>query len=137
MEFKEQSVPTGILLKIRKLQALAERGVGGEATNAKILLSALCEKYGIDESKLDEEEKQWYEFEMRTLVQKLFQIAYYDKFKMYASETCDEYEAQRSKKKDSDLTMEDILAINMMAAACKNKSFYKQIGEANDDEDDE
>lgn len=59
MEFKEQSVPTGILLlKIRKLQALAERGVGGEATNAKILLSALCEKYGIDESKLDEEERQ-------------------------------------------------------------------------------
>ena len=200
MEFKEQSVPTGILLKIHKLQALAERGVGGEATNAKILLSALCEKYGIDESKLDEEEKQWYEFEMRTSVQKLFlqlyvsvygtterylkevelwkrgrkkivkckftraeyiefsqmwewhrknylaerkrmrelfQIAYYDKFKMYASETCDEYEAQRSKKKDNDLTMEDILAINMMAAACKNKSFYKQIGEANDDEDDD
>lgn len=200
MEFKEQSVPTGILLKIRKLQALAERGVGGEATNAKILLSALCEKYGIDESKLDEEEKQWYEFEMRTSVKKLFlqlyvsvygtterylkevelwkrgrkkivkckftraeyiefsqmwewhrknylaerkrmrelfQIAYYDKFKMYASETCDEYEAQRSKKKDNDLTMEDILAINMMAAACKNKSFYKQIGEANDDEDDD
>ena len=200
MEFKEQSVPTGILLKIRKLKALAERGVGGEATNAKILLSALCEKYGIDESKLDEEEKQWYEFEMRTSVQKLFlqlyvsvygtterylkevelwkrgrkkivkckftraeyiefsqmwewhrknylaerkrmrelfQIAYYDKFKMYASETCDEYEAQRSKKKDNDLTMEDILAINMMAAACKNKSFYKQIGEANDDEDDD
>ena len=200
MEFKEQSVPTGILLKIRKLQALAERGVDGEATNAKILLSALCEKYGIDESKLDEEEKQWYEFEIRTSVQKLFlqlyvsiygtterylkevelwkrgrkkivkckftraeyiefsqmwewhrknylaerkrmrelfQIAYYDKFKMYASETCDEYEAQRSKKKDNDLTMEDILAINMMAAACKNKSFYKQIGEANDDEDDD
>lgn len=200
MEFKEQSVPTGILLKIRKLQALAERGVGGEATNAKILLSALCEKYGIDESKLDEEEKQWYEFEMRTSVQKLFlqlyvsiygtterylqevelwkrgrkkivkckftraeyiefsqlwewhrknylaerkrmrelfKIAYFDKFKMYASETCDEYEAQRSKKKDDDFTFEDILAINMMAAACKNKSFYKQIGEANDDEDDD
>ncbi len=200
MEFKEQSVPTGILLKIRKLQALAERGVGGEATNAKILLSALCEKYGIDESKLDEEEKQWYEFEMRTSVQKLFlqlyvsiygtterylkevelwkrgrkkivkckftraeyiefsqmwewhrknylaerkrmrelfQIAYYDKFKMYASETCDEYEAQRSKKKDDDFTFEDLMAINMMAAACKNKSFYKQIGEANDDEDDD
>lgn len=200
MEFKEQSVPTGILLKIRKLQALAERGVGGEATNAKILLSALCEKYGIDESKLDEEEKQWYEFEMRTSVQKLFlqlyvsiygtterylkevelwkrgrkkivkckftraeyiefsqlwewhrknylaerkrmrelfKIAYFDKFKMYASETCDEYEAQRSKKKDDDFTFEDLIAINMMAAACKNKSFYKQIGEANDDEDDD
>lgn len=200
MEFKEQSVPTGILLKIRKLQALAERGVGGEATNAKILLSALFEKYGIDESKLDEEEKQWYEFEMRTSVQKLFlqlyvsiygtterylqevelwkrgrkkivkckftraeyiefsqlwewhrknylaerkrmrelfKIAYFDKFKMYASETCDEYEAQRSKKKDDDFTFEDLMAINMMAAACKNKSFYKQIGEVNDDEEDD
>lgn len=73
----------------------------------------------------------------RKRMRELFQIAYYDKFKMYASETCDEYEAQRSKKKDNDLTMEDILAINMMAAACKNKSFYKQIGEANDDEDDD
>lgn len=199
MEFKEQSVPTGILLKIRKLQALAERGVGGEATNAKILLSALCEKYGIEESKLNEEEKQWYEFEMRTSVLKLFlqlyasiygtterfinevdiwkcgrkkivkclftraeyiefsqmwewhrknylaerkrmkelfQIAYYDKFQMYSSETCDEYET-KYKKKDNDLTPEDILAINSMAAACKNKSFYKQIGEANNDDDDE
>lgn len=73
----------------------------------------------------------------RKRMRELFQIAYYDKFKMYPSETCDEYEAQRSKKKDSDLTMEDILAINMMAAACKNKSFYKQIGGANDDEDDD
>lgn len=73
----------------------------------------------------------------RKRMRELFQIAYYDKFKMYASETCDEYEAKRSKKKDNDLTMEDILAINMMAAACKNKSFYKQIGEVNDDEDDE
>lgn len=73
----------------------------------------------------------------RKRMRELFQTAYYDKFKMYASETCDEYEAQRSKKKDNDLTMEDILAINMMAAACKNKSFYKQIGEANDDEDDD
>lgn len=73
----------------------------------------------------------------RKRMRELFQIAYYDKFKMYPSETCDEYEAQRSKKKDSDLTMEDILAINMMAAACKNKSFYKQIGEVNDDEDDD
>lgn len=199
MEFKEQSVPTGILLKIRKLQALAERGVGGEATNAKILLSALCEKYGIEESKLNEEEKQWYEFEMRTSVLKLFlqlyasiygtterfinevdiwkcgrkkivkclftraeyiefsqmwewhrknylaerkrmkelfQVAYYDKFQMYPSETCDEYET-KYKKKDNDLTPEDILAINSMAAACKNKSFYKQIGEANNDDDDE
>lgn len=199
MEFKEQSVPTGILLKIRKLQALAERGVGGEATNAKILLSALCEKYGIEESKLNEEEKQWYEFEMRISVLKLFlqlyasiygtterfinevdiwkcgrkkivkclftcaeyiefsqmwewhrknylaerkrmkelfQIAYYDKFQMYSSETCDEYET-KYKKKDNDLTPEDIFAINSMAAACKNKSFYKQIGEANNDDDDE
>ena len=70
-------------------------------------------------------------------MRELFKIAYFDKFKMYASETCDEYEAQRSKKKDDDFTFEDLMAINMMAAACKNKSFYKQIGEANDDEDDD
>lgn len=155
-------------------------------------MSALCEKYGIDESKLDEEEKQWYEFEMRTSVQKLFLQLYVsiygtterylqevelwkrgrkkivkckftraeyiefsqlwewhrknylaerkrmrELFKMYASETCDEYEAQRSKKKDDDFTFEDLMAINMMAAACKNKSFYKQIGEVNDDEEDD
>jgi hypothetical protein len=62
-------------------------------------------------------------------MRELFKIAYFDKFKMYASETCDEYEAQRSKKKDDDFTFEDLMAINMMAAACKNKSFYKQIGE--------
>lgn len=199
MELKEQSVPAGIMLKIRKLQALAEKGVGGEATNAKTLLSALCEKYGIEESKLNEEEKQWYEFEMRTSVLKLFlqlyasiygtterfikevdiwrrgrkkivkcmftraeyiefsqlwewhrknylaerkrmkelfQIAYYDKFNMYASKTCDEYET-KYKKKDNDLTFEDILAINSMATACKNKSFYKKIEANNDDDDDE
>lgn len=120
MELKEQSVPAGILLKIRKLQALAERGVGGEY---------------IEFSQMWEWHRKNYLAE-RKRMRELFQIAYYDKFKMYASETCDEYEAQR-KKKDNDLTFEDILAINMMAAACKNKSFYKQIGEANDDEDDE
>lgn len=73
----------------------------------------------------------------RKRMRELFKIAYFDKFKMYASETCDEYEAQRSKKKDDDFTFEDLMAINMMAAACKNKSFYKQIGEVNDDEEDD
>lgn len=68
-------------------------------------------------------------------MKELFQIAYYDKFNMYASKTCDEYEAQ-PKKKNNDLTFEDILAINSMATACKNKSFYKKI-EANNDDDDE
>lgn len=62
----------------------------------------------------------------RKRMRELFQIAYYDKFKMYASETCDEFEAQR-KKKDNDLTFEDILAINMMAAACKNKSSTNKL----------
>lgn len=32
---------------------------------------------------------------------------------------------------------EQSVPTDMMAAACKNKSFYKQIGEANDDEDDD
>ena len=40
--------------KLFKLKALAERGVGGEADNARRLLLKLCADNGIDLSKLDE-----------------------------------------------------------------------------------
>lgn len=39
---------------IRKLQALADRGVGGEKETAQKKLTLLIEKYGISESELDE-----------------------------------------------------------------------------------
>lgn len=76
MEFKNQEVPAGILLKIKKLKALAERGIGGEAVNAQTLLSSLCEKYGIKEEELDKEEEFWYDFEMRESVKGLFLQVY-------------------------------------------------------------
>lgn len=44
--------------KLKKLLALAEGGVGGEAHNARILLEKLCDEYGISlEDLLDTEKK--------------------------------------------------------------------------------
>lgn len=72
MELKQNSVPEYVMLKLQKLKVLAERGEAGEAENAKNLLKSLCEKYGIDEEKLFEEEKHCYEFEVRASVRNLF-----------------------------------------------------------------
>lgn len=200
MELKQNSVPECVMLKLQKLKVLSERGEAGEAENAKNLLKSLCEKYGIDEEKLFEEEKHCYEFEVRASVRKLFlqlytsiygtserymnevtfwergskhlikcwfthaeyiefsqlwdwhrknfleerkrmrklfEHAYVEKFKLYPSETCEEFEELQKKSKKSDLSLNDIWAISSMAAACKNKTYYKQldiIGE--DDEED-
>lgn len=50
--------------KLKKLLALAEQGVGGEAVNARRLLEKLCKQYGIDiEELLDRETKHSYTFE--------------------------------------------------------------------------
>lgn len=46
-----------ILELARKLQALAEQGVGGEKVNAKKMLDKLCEKHGITEEQLGVEQK--------------------------------------------------------------------------------
>lgn len=72
MILQENQVPDSIMLKLQKLKTLAEKGVEGEKENAKRLLSSLCKKYGIDEKMLFKEEKQWYEFEMRTSVKLIF-----------------------------------------------------------------
>ena len=51
--------------KLKKLLALAEQGVGGEAVNARRLLEKLCKQYGIDiEELLDRETKHSYTFEI-------------------------------------------------------------------------
>lgn len=42
---------------LKKIRALAERGVGGEADNAEEILRRLMEKYGVSEDELDEEER--------------------------------------------------------------------------------
>lgn len=54
-----------IKAKLRKLQALAEKGYEGEARNAKLLLDRLCKQYGVSlEDILDQEKKNRYRFEI-------------------------------------------------------------------------
>ena len=62
----------------KKLKALAERGDGGEATNAEALLNRLMEKYGISEAELSEDEVKRYELTFHGKEEKtiLIQTAY-------------------------------------------------------------
>ena len=54
-----------IKMRLRKLQALAERGYRGEAENAKRLLEKLCKKYGVTlEDVLDQEKTSRYRFKV-------------------------------------------------------------------------
>lgn len=48
---------------LKKIRALAERGVGGEADNAEEILRRLMEKYGVSEDELDEKERRRHDFE--------------------------------------------------------------------------
>ena len=48
---------------LKKIRALAERGVGGEADNAEEILRRLMEKYGVSEDELDEVERRRHDFE--------------------------------------------------------------------------
>ena len=54
-----------VKVKLKKLLALAERGVQGEAVNARRLLEKLCKEYGISiEELLDENKKEWHIFDV-------------------------------------------------------------------------
>lgn len=54
-----------IKTKLRKLQALAEKGYEGEAQTAKLMLDRLCKQYGVSlEDILDQEKKNRYKFEI-------------------------------------------------------------------------
>ena len=48
---------------LKKIRALAERGVGGEADNAEEILRRLIEKYGVSEDELYEVERRRHDFE--------------------------------------------------------------------------
>lgn len=48
---------------LKKVKALAERGVGGEATNAAEILEKMMKKYGITEAELGEETRGRHDFE--------------------------------------------------------------------------
>ena len=47
---------------LKKVRALAEHGVGGEAENAEKLLARMMKKYGISEAELDEETRVRHDF---------------------------------------------------------------------------
>ena len=54
-----------VKVKLKKLLALAERGVQGEAVNARRLLEKLCKEYGISiEELLDENKKELHIFDV-------------------------------------------------------------------------
>ena len=55
-----------------KLQALVERGEGGEAANAKRLLDKILESHGFTLEKIlsEKEEKKWYEFKAKNEYEK-------------------------------------------------------------------
>lgn len=62
---KDKQSFESIKSKLRKLQALAEKGYKGEAEVAKRLLDKLCEQYGVSlEDVLDQEKKNRYRFEI-------------------------------------------------------------------------
>ena len=48
--------------KLKKLLALAERGVQGEAVNARRLFEKLCKKYGVSIEELLDENQVKYHF---------------------------------------------------------------------------
>lgn len=63
---------------LKKIKALAERGVGGEAENAEAILARLMKKYGICEDELDEERRSRHDFEFHGKEEKriLRQVVY-------------------------------------------------------------
>lgn len=57
--------PEKIRELIKKVKALADKGVGGESISAKEKLKILCDRYNIDEKELEVEEQQDYFFILR------------------------------------------------------------------------
>lgn len=56
----------------KKLQELANRGVGGEASNAKLLLDKLVAAHNITLDDLEQEERHWCEYDIALKHQDLF-----------------------------------------------------------------
>lgn len=62
---KEDEKYESLKAKLRKLAALAERGVGGEAENARRLMEQICREHGVSiDEILNVEERKRYRFEI-------------------------------------------------------------------------
>lgn len=67
-----------ILQKIKRVQALAERGVAGEQESAAATLERLMKQYGITEADIAEERREWEWFRYKTPIERklLLQVIY-------------------------------------------------------------
>lgn len=63
---------------LKKIKALADRGVDGERESAQTLLARLMEQYGISETELEEERREtaWFPYSQETERRLLNQIIY-------------------------------------------------------------
>lgn len=63
---------------LKKIKALAERGVDGERESAQTLLARLMEQYGISETEIEEERREtaWFPYSQETERRLLNQIIY-------------------------------------------------------------
>lgn len=63
---------------LKKIKALADRGVDGERENAQTLLTRLMEQYGISETEIEEERREtaWFPYSQETERRLLNQIIY-------------------------------------------------------------
>lgn len=62
---KENEKYESLKAKLRKLAALAERGIGGEAENARRLMEQICREHGVSiDEILNVEERKRYRFEI-------------------------------------------------------------------------
>ena len=67
-----------ILEKIKRVQALAERGVAGERDSAAATLDRLMKQYGITEDDIAEDRREWAWFRYKTPIERklILQVIY-------------------------------------------------------------
>lgn len=57
--------------KLRKIEALARTGTGGERENAQRMLVELCQKHDVTLEQIIQSEKKWYDFPVRDAIDEM------------------------------------------------------------------
>jgi hypothetical protein len=85
---------------LKKIQALAERGVGGEKSGAEEKLAALMEKYHIREEDLSDEKEEDFDFRYENSFEEklLYQIFYKNAPDMYESKRIYRYKSGKGSR---------------------------------------
>ena len=89
-----------LLEKLKRIKALAERGVNGEQDNATALLAALMEKHGITEADLEGAEIHVHWIRYKTIYERklLFQLSYMHLGSGHASGCVGAYSGRKRKE---------------------------------------